>query len=491
MPIPIAALAVLLALAPPEDPPRPPDAVAPILGEDTAAVLRVDLARWDDEATARKLLGGHFDDDKVGPIARILDARAVALKRLGARELYLIAGPSDLGGLPALAVPLPPTADGPAIARALQAPWPGVGYGAAGVIRGLAVAAPSPAALGRIRDAGPVARPDLLAALAAAGDGPVLRVALAPARTLRRAIEESVPALPGSLGGGPTEGLTRGVLWAALAVGADPDPTFRAAFRASDPADAPALLGRFRAPGGPASPLRARVEGDRVVLEAPLEVALAAVLGPALQVRQAADRAASVQNLKQIGLAMHNYHSTYDAFPPAFTADKDGKPLLSWRVLILPFLNSKELYDQFHRDEAWDGPHNKLLIARMPAIYASPAQAGPLTAEGKTTYLAPRGPATLLAGQEGVSIRGVPDGLSNTLFVVEANDAAAVTWSRPDDWRAHPEPDLALLFGHHPGGTEALLGDGAVKFVRSTVPPAIWKHLATRNGGEVIRPEDY
>ncbi len=82
-----------------------------------------------------------------------------------------------------------------------------------------------------------------------------------------------------------------------------------------------------------------------------------------------------MNNLKQIGLAMHNYESTFGTFPPAYIADKaTGKPLLSWRVAILPFLEQDALYKQFHLDEPWDSAHNKTLIARMPPVYRSPGR---------------------------------------------------------------------------------------------------------------------
>ena len=96
-----------------------------------------------------------------------------------------------------------------------------------------------------------------------------------------------------------------------------------------------------------------------------------ALLRPA---RMAAARTDCINNLKQIGLALHNYHTKHDTFPPAYSRGKDGKPLLSWRVLVLPFLGEQALYDQFHLDEAWDSPHNRTLISKMPAAYSVPCR---------------------------------------------------------------------------------------------------------------------
>ena len=85
-----------------------------------------------------------------------------------------------------------------------------------------------------------------------------------------------------------------------------------------------------------------------------------------------AARSQCINNLKQIGLAMHNYHAMHKTFPPAYTVDKAGKPLLSWRVLILPYLEQDALYKEFHLDEPWDSEHNRALIDRMPATYRCP-----------------------------------------------------------------------------------------------------------------------
>ena len=103
----------------------------------------------------------------------------------------------------------------------------------------------------------------------------------------------------------------------------------------------------------------------------------AAVLLPATQrARQSARRAAGMNNMKQIGLAMMVYHEHHGNFPPAFTTDADGKPLLSWRVQILPYVEEQELYDRFRQDEPWDSPHNRQLIELMPAALKAPGGGG-------------------------------------------------------------------------------------------------------------------
>src|SRR5882672_4340583 len=74
--------------------------------------------------------------------------------------------------------------------------------------------------------------------------------------------------------------------------------------------------------------------------------------------------ATASNDLKQLALAMHNYHSAYGQLPPAAVRDKNGKLLLSWRVLILPYIEQDNLFKEFKLEEPWDSDHNKKLIAK-------------------------------------------------------------------------------------------------------------------------------
>jgi hypothetical protein len=228
-----------------------------------------------------------------------------------------------------------------------------------------------------------------------------------------------------------------------------------------------------------------------VGMETPVLIAL---LLPAVQAaREAARRAQCVNNLKQIGLAMHNYVSTYDSFPAQAITDKAGKPLLSWRVAILPFLEQKPLYDQFHLDEPWDSPHNKELIKLMPATYACPSRIA-AAQTGTTTYRVFTGPGAMFDPKAPTKLADVTDGLSNTLLVVESTDA--VTWTKPDDLPFDPKADPRenRLFGAgsmHPGGFNALMGDGAVRFIKMSVAIPVIRALITKAGGEVVGADAY
>jgi RNA polymerase sigma factor (sigma-70 family) len=201
--------------------------------------------------------------------------------------------------------------------------------------------------------------------------------------------------------------------------------------------------------------------------------------------RQAASRAISVNNLKQICLAMHNYANTHgDAFPPAAITDQDGKPLLSWRVAILPYIEEQALYQQFHLDEPWDSAHNKTLIEKMPKLYA-PVNDVQTPEPGMTFYQVLVGNGAFFDVAKPTKLAEIIDGVSNTLLVVEAADP--VIWTRPDDLAFNPAGNPPGFGGlKFDGGFNAAFADGSVKFLKDTIDPKVLRALITRSGGEVI-----
>jgi hypothetical protein len=212
------------------------------------------------------------------------------------------------------------------------------------------------------------------------------------------------------------------------------------------------------------------------------------LLLPAVQqAREAARRTQSKNNLKQIALAMFNHEAAFQRFPARFTRDKNENPGLSWRVKLLPFLDQQELYEQFHLDEPWDSEHNKTLLEKMPAIYASPNDPD-LAKAGQTRYVVLVGEGTLFDNEndEGPRIADVTDGTSNTIMVVEARSDAAVNWTEPEDLEIDDEDPLAGLEGARVGGFLAALADGSVRFISDNIDLDVLKALMTRAGGEVV-----
>jgi hypothetical protein len=198
------------------------------------------------------------------------------------------------------------------------------------------------------------------------------------------------------------------------------------------------------------------------------------------------DRRTSMKNLKQIGLAFSIYHDTNGRFPFAafydLRKDKEGKkPLLSWRVALLPYVEESTLYQQFKLDEPWDSDHNKKLLPRMPKIY------GPNDAKSghSTFYQAFVGKgAAFEGGAKKINFASFKKGTYNTLLVAEA--AQAVPWTKPEDLVCAPDKDLPKLGGLFDDGFHALFADGWVQFIKKDVKPETLRALITREGGEVV-----
>jgi hypothetical protein len=197
------------------------------------------------------------------------------------------------------------------------------------------------------------------------------------------------------------------------------------------------------------------------------------------------DRRTSMKNLKQIGLALHNYHDASNRFPFAAIYaknDKMGKkPLLSWRVAILPYVEEYKLYQEFKLDEPWDSDHNKKLLPKMPKVY------GPNDAKSdhSTFYQAFVGKgAAFEGGVSKITFASFKDGTSNTLLIAEA--AKAVPWTKPEDLVYDPDKDLPKLGGLFDDGFHVLYADFYVQFIKKDIKPETLRALITRNGGEVV-----
>jgi Protein of unknown function (DUF1559) len=183
------------------------------------------------------------------------------------------------------------------------------------------------------------------------------------------------------------------------------------------------------------------------------------------------------QNLKQIALACHNYEATYGRFPRnAHT--KGDKPGLSWRVLLLPYLEENELYPQFKLDQPWDSEHNKKLIDKMPKVFA-PVRGK--VEKGETFYQSFSGKHGFLQ-PGGIVIAGITDGTSNTLMVAEA--AKPVIWTKPDDLEFDGDT-LPKLGGMFDGDFHVAFCDGSVRKLPKKLDADVLKALITVAGGEI------
>ena len=218
------------------------------------------------------------------------------------------------------------------------------------------------------------------------------------------------------------------------------------------------------------------------------DLPLAAAAGEAvLKVRAAAARTQSINNLRQIALAVINYADAHNGtLPPAAVVDKAGRPLLSWRVLILPYVEQDTLYRQFKLDEPWDGPTNKTLLDRMPAVFKMPQATKAKATETHYQAFVGKGAAFEL-------IRGTrypadfSDGTSNTILVATA--AAPVPWTKPDDMAFDPDADMTRLLAYFPDVAHAAMADGSARALSRSISRKTLAGAITRGGGEVLGPD--
>ena len=192
-------------------------------------------------------------------------------------------------------------------------------------------------------------------------------------------------------------------------------------------------------------------------------------------------------NLKQIGLAAAlAYEQQHGSFPPAFVADSNGKPLLSWRTLILPQLYQDNLAKQIRSDESWDGPNNAKVADTTLLVFRCPADANSGPSAAFTDYAAVVGPHTAWSG-------ATPRKLSEfknpggTILVIEIAHSG-IQWAEPRDLYIGQMPmSVNPKFGQgissdHPTGVNAVFVDGSVHFIPNSINPKTLAELLDLDG---------
>ena len=280
--------------------------------------------------------------------------------------------------------------------------------------------------------------------------------------------------------------------WARIA-GSPPDSKLNAEARFNKPEQATEFARQINSLAGSMFQSKEQMElltaaHDRVTLS---NLSAKPIAEMARAARESSLRAQNMNNLRQLAIAMHNFHSAMNAFPPQALTDKTGKRLLSWRVLILPYLDQQELYQQFHLDEAWDSPHNLALLEKMPNQYRSAGDPkGEQVKPGHTRFVAPL-TANSIFGKPGLPPRfeKIFDGTSNTILLVNATPSAAVPWTKPDDLVVDAANPLAGLVGEGQSSLLTVFADGSVQTFSAKIDPETLKALLSQDGGEVIAPE--
>ncbi len=198
-------------------------------------------------------------------------------------------------------------------------------------------------------------------------------------------------------------------------------------------------------------------------------------------------RTLSQNNLKQFALAMHNYHDVMGAMPSCLRDKKTGKPLLSWRVAILPYLEQDNLFKQFHLDEPWDSEHNKKLLAQMPKIFEIPGDRTKHDAHSTYYRVFIGNGAAFDLNRDTRIPADIPDGTSNTIMIVEAADA--VPWTKPEEIDYDPKkpPKLGYRWAGRAG---VAMCDGSVHTIRKSMAERTLHLLIQRADGEPVQIED-
>jgi hypothetical protein len=248
------------------------------------------------------------------------------------------------------------------------------------------------------------------------------------------------------------------------------------------------------------------------VLSSDTAEATSGLLGAIQAARAAARRTQSMNNLKQIGLAFHNYADAFRHFPPAVIYGPDGKPWHSWRVLLLPFLEQQALYEQYDFSQPWDAPANRRVSETVLNVYRDPAIEG----DGAfTNYAAIVGDNTIFPtnfvkmespddfpaclSRNKMFFTQVTDGTSNTIMFATVDPSRQIPWAKPEDI-VLDEAFLGVgkpagIGAPHPGASPeekvGLVGftDGSVRNVRGDLDRETILPFLTRNGGEVVQSE--
>jgi hypothetical protein len=355
----------------------------------------------------------------------------------------------------------------------------------------------------------PVPRPELAEALAKSQAAP-MQLFLIPSTDFRKVIAETLPKLPPELGTGSMTKLLAGIEWVYLqgslpdriegsvtiqtkepAQAQEIDKLWQAMMKtmkqwASEPYTSP----NFKVFQRIASELKPEVQGTIWSLGASADR-----LKPMTQVlaESFAKNAGDEHNTKKLRdmlIAMHNFHGDFNRMPNQCIMSKDGKPLLSWRVQLLPYLGHEELYKEFNFDEPWDSDHNKKLLSKMPDIFKHPsAKNVPADHTVYQVFYSKKatkpGAAILEDGKMTLGMLTAQDGTSNTFVITDAA-AKAVPWTKPEDllFDGTVENLPKLSSPKNNGWAHVVFGDGSVRAYNLQANPKLLRQLIGRNDGE-------
>ena len=482
------------------------------LTDDVAAVAYVDLSKldlvgtvaWADEV-------GLLDDDlrqRAKQKVLLAQKRIDQLVNLGVGHVYVLLRVSDVGHEgPTWVVPVAETGNTTSVKELILMvePFPVECEAIDGYVLG-ATSAEQLAMLKTTRPTKPRALADAWEALGQGTGGLIIF----GDQDSRRVVREMFPQLPVPFDAIDGRLLADRLSWGGLSANLSPEPSLELLLETTDNATATtidasitqmleiarsALTTEYKLEQGLqevlTGDLATRVDGTRLRIALHDVGQIARLLAPHVQqARRNAWRRTRMNQFKQIALAFQGYVYRYKTFPTDVHYDDDGKPLLSWRVHLLPYLElgDGDLYRQFNLDEPWDSEHNKKLISQMPETYADPDSALRMVNQaGKTTYVAPVAAETIFPGNVPLTFKDVTDGLSNTIMFFEVSPERAVVWTKPDDWQVDLNDPWAGLRRDDRNWFTAAFCDGhASIFDEQSVSAKTLRALLTRASGDVI-----
>lgn len=492
------------------------------LTDDVAAVAYVDLAKIDLQATL-----GWFEDLDVVPesawagvqkIVPMVQHRIDQFEKYGVTHVYVLLRVSDISHQGVTwVVPVAKGGDPQAVKGLILSGRPDefhVEHDArppffplvCETVDDCVLGAMNEEQLEMLRTKRPKTERDLTDAWEALGNGDVGLIIFGDADS-RRVLREMFPNLPAPFSEIDGKLIAEGLKWGGLKVDLPPEPGFELLIDTSAEEVAKTLdnavqelwalvkdlpqekiLLEQKLRDLLTDKLQPRVEGKRVRISLRDVTVFASLLRPPIETaRESARRVSRLNNFRQIGLAMHNYADKNKVFPARNSVSEDGKPLLSWRVHILPYLEQQELYEKFRLDEPWDSEHNRHLQTQMPAVYADPESSlTRINSMGKTTYVMPASTGTVGRSEEPISFKDITDGLSNTIMLVEVNPDNAVIWTRPDDWQVNLNRPLQGLEREDRQWFTAGYCDGSVQVISIDIAEKTLRAMLTYAGEEVI-----
>ena len=204
----------------------------------------------------------------------------------------------------------------------------------------------------------------------------------------------------------------------------------------------------------------------------------------------AAQQSACVGHLAYVSLALHEYHQLYGRFPPAYIADKDGKPMHSWRMLVLETTGDPDanaVFRAYRFDEPWDGPNNRKLADRMPRFYGCPvaehAAGRPAPGKSLTNYVVVTGPGAVFrgGGAPSASLSELDDNHRDTTVLAET--VPGVPWMEPRDLELDRmslrlnDPDRPSISSKYPSSANVVFLDGRIHRLLDSVSPEAVKAM--------------